>query len=287
MIIRNLAGAALLAFSPLQALESQGLPSRPGPAAPALSFADLADLALPAPIAAHVRIDQVDALSAREAATVPIGYRRFLVEARIVALIRGEGGLPARVTYLVDLPDVAGESGARPARLRRRSEHLVLARRVPDRPGELRLVARDAQLPFSPELAARLRDLLREAEAADAPPRITGIGRAFHVPGSLPGESETQIFLTTPDARPVSIAILRRPQEQPRWAVALGEMIDDSARPPAPDTLLWYRLACSLPAALPAASLETAEGAEAAAIRADYRIVVASLGPCARHRPRD
>ena len=283
MIIRNLAGAALLALSPLQALESQGLPSASGPAAPELSFADLADLALPAPIAAHVRIDRVDALSGREAATVPIGYRRFLVEARIVALIRGDGGLPARVTYLVDLPDQSG----RPARLRRRSEHLVLARRVPDRPGELRLVTRDAQLPSTPELAARLRDLLREAEAADAPPRITGIGRAFHVPGSLPGESETQIFLTTPDARPISIAILRRPQEQPRWAVALGEMIDDSARPPAPDSLLWYRLACSLPAALPAASLETADGAEAAAIRADYRIVVASLGPCVRHRPRD
>src|SRR3546814_1145016 len=39
--------------------------------------------------------------------------------------------------------------------------------------------------------------------AADAPPVITGVGCAFHVPGSLPGEGETQIFLATADGSPV------------------------------------------------------------------------------------
>ena len=97
------------------------------------------------------------------------------------------------------------------------------------RAAELRLAARDAQLPFSPEAAARLRAILREASAPGAPPRITGIGRAFHVPGSLPGESETQIFLQTADNRPISLNVLRRPGEQPRWSVALGEMVDEAA----------------------------------------------------------
>src|SRR5207253_7979853 len=98
------------------------------------------------------------------------------------------------------------------------------------------------------------RRIAADLVAADTPPTITGIGNAFHVPGALPGEGETQIFLTTADNRPVSLSILRRPGEQPRWAVALSEIVDEAAAPPARDTLLWYRLACSLPAALPAAS---------------------------------
>jgi hypothetical protein len=50
--------------------------------------------------------------------------------------------------------------------------------------------------------------------------------------------------------------------------------------------LLWYRLACGLPRALPAQSLAE-EGAEgAAAIQADYRLVIERLGPCTRARAR-
>jgi type III pantothenate kinase len=58
--IRRIAAAAALA--PSQAVESQ-----PIPAAPAISYADLADLALAAPVAAHVRVRDADALSARAA----------------------------------------------------------------------------------------------------------------------------------------------------------------------------------------------------------------------------
>ena len=268
--------AAALALAAAQPAESQVLP----PAAPA-TYADLADLALAAPIVAHVRVDDADVLSQRETGAVPPGHRRFLIEATLVALIRGDGGLPARVSYLVDIPD---DPRGRAARIRRRSEFLVLARRVPDRPSELRLTAPDAQLAFAPATAARLRDIVREALQPDAPPRITGIGRAFHVPGSLPGESETQFFLQTADNRPISISVLRRPGQQPRWSVALAEMVDDAAQPPRPESLLWYRLACTLPAALPVQSLAEAAPAEARAIQADYRLVLQRLGPCARSR---
>ena len=278
--MRNLylALAAAAAASLTQAVESQSLP-----AAPALTYADLADLALAAPVAAHVRVRRADALSQREAPTVPAGHRRFLIEADLAALIRGTGGLPGRVSYLVDLPN---DSRGRAARIRRGTEYLLLATPVAGRPAELRLVARDAQLPFSAEAAARLRSILREANSANAPPRITGIGRAFHVPGSLPGESETQIFLQTADNRPISLNVLRRPGEQPRWSVALGEMVDEAAETPRPDSLLWYRLACTLPPALPGSSLSEASADEARAIRADYRLVSEGLGRCARNRPR-
>jgi hypothetical protein len=270
------AAAALIAAQPV---ESQTV----SPPPPRLTYADLADLALAAPIAVHLRIRDADALDAREAPNLPPGRRRFLVEADVVALIRGAGGLPARVGYLVDL---ANDSRGHAARLRRRDEVLVLAARVPNRPAELRLAAPDAQLPYSAETAARLRAILRESSAADAAPRIAGIGRAFHVEGSLPGEGETQIFLQTADQRPISLNILRRPGEQTRWSVALSEIVDEAAAPPAPETLLWYRLACTLPPRLPQQSLSEAGPDEAQAIQADYRLVIDGLGPCARTRGR-
>ena len=273
-----LAAAAILSAASAQPAGGQTPPDYP-----ALTYADLADLAAGAPVAAHVRLRDADALDAREAPDVRPGFRRFLVEAEVIALIRGAGGIPPRVRYLVDLPN---DSRGRPARLGRRAEMLVLAHPVPNRSGELRLVAPDAQIPFTPPAAEMLRSILRDLSAADAAPRITGIGRAFHVPGALPGESETQIFLQTANNRPISLSVLRRPGERPRWSVALGEIVDDAAAAPATDSFLWYRLACTLPARLPGNALREAGADEARAIQADYRVVMEGLGPCARTRRR-
>jgi hypothetical protein len=272
---RLLAGAAA-AFLLAGAVDSQ-----PVGAAAALTYADLADLALAAPVAAHVRLVKAVPLKPAEAGVVPAGMTRFYVESDVVSLIRGAEGLPARIGYLADVPSAA--NGKAP-KLARKSEYLVLGRTVPGRPAELRLVAPDAQIPFTAERAQTIRSVLQQSAGPDAAPRISGIGKAFHVPGALPGESETQIFLQTDDARPVSLSILRRPGEQPRWALALGEMVDDAAEPPKPNTLLWYRLACTLPAALPARSLADAEAEQRSAIAADYRLVIDALGPCARSR---
>ncbi|HEX8527543.1 hypothetical protein, partial [Allosphingosinicella sp.] len=249
-----------------------------------LTYADSADLALSAPVAAHVRVVRASALRQRDVPDSPPGHRRFLVEADLVSLIRGPGALPARVRYLVDLPN---DERGRAAKIPRRTEYLLLASPVPGRPGELRLAARDSQLPFTPALAERFRRILAESSAAAAPPRITAVGRAFHVPGSIPGESETQIFLQTADQRPVSLSILRRPGESPRWAVALSEFVDESASTPARDSLLWYRLACFLPRTLPSQSIGQASRSDTAAIQADYQLVLDSLGPCSRNRVRN
>ena len=268
--------AAGLALAASQPVDSQNLP-----AANRFTYADLADLALAAPVAAHVRVERAQALRPDEAGTVPPGYRRFLIDASVVALIRGDAPLPARISYLVDLPNDARGRAARP---RKRTEFLILATTVPGRPNDLRLAAPDAQIPFSPQAAETLRGIVREASVADAPPRVVGIGRAFHVPGSLPGESESQIFLQTADDRPISLNILRRPGERPRWTVALSEIVDAAAAPPQPESLLWYRLACTLPPTLPAQALREADRQEAQALQADYRLVIQNLGPCARTR---
>ena len=246
-----------------------------------LTYADLADLGAGAPVVAHLRVRSADRLGEREAATVRPGFTRFEIEAEVIALIRGATGLPERVRYLVDLPN---DSRGRAPRIARRTEYLVMATRVPGRPDELRLVTADAQVPWSPAAADLLRGIVREASGADAPPRITGIGRAFSVPGNLPGERETQFFLLTADQRPISLTVLRRPGERVRWSVSLGEIVDEGAGPPRPNTLLWYRLACTLPARLPAEALSEATPEEAPAIREDYRVIMDGLGGCPRTR---
>jgi hypothetical protein len=268
------AAAALAALALAVPAESQA----PASPAPKLSYADLADLGLAAPIVAHVRIAGATRLKAAEAPGLAAGRTRFYVQAETVSLIRGPGGLASRVAYLVDLPD----EGGRPAKLRKGSEHLLFAQPVANRPNELRLIGPTGQLAFAPADAERLRTILREAAAPAAAPKIVGIGKAFHVPGSLPGESETQIFLLTADNRPVSLSVVRRPGEAPKWAVALTEIVDEAAAPPARDSLLWYRLACSLPRVLPHQSLADAEPDQATAIGSDYRVVLAALGPCTR-----
>ncbi len=277
---KHLALVAALALAG-SAAESQPRPASPigAPAQPAmLTYADIADLALPAPIVAHVRIRRAIPVAGDTARQG--GRARLYVEADIVSLIKGPQA-PSRIAYLAD---VLVDARGRPERLRKRSEQLIFARPVPGRPGELQLLAGDAWQPFDPALAERTRAVLRAAAAADAAPAITGIGRAFHVPGTLAGESETQFFLLAEGGRPISVTVLRRPGERPRWAVALGEIVDEAAAEPRRDTLLWYRLACSLPEALPAASMVDAEPAHHAAIRADYRLIREGLGSCQRTR---
>jgi hypothetical protein len=269
--------AALAAAAAAAAAES------PPPPAPAPTYADLADLALAAPVAAQVRVAEAVAVKAERAPGLRPGFARFYVEADLVSLIRAPQSLPARLSYLVDLPLDSRGKASRP---RKGSEFLLLAAPVVGRPGELRLVAPDAQLPATAERAATLRSIVREASSASPPPRIAGIGRAFHVPGAVRGESETQIFLQTADGTPVSLTVLRRPGETPYWAVALSEIVDEAAAPPAPGTLLWYRLACGLPRTLPRQSLAEADADGAVAIEADYRLVLERLGPCLRNRAR-
>lgn len=251
------------------ATETAGIPAGPG-------YAGTVDLMLRAPLAIDATVRSVARIRPEEAPGLAAGHARFYVQADISALIRGREAMPPRVGYLVDLPvDFRG----RPPRLKK-ARVLLFARTVPGWPGELQLAGADAQQPWSPALEAQVRRIATELVAPDAPPAITGIGNAFHVAGSLPGEGETQIFLTTADGRPVSLTILRRPGEERRWAVALAEIVDEAAGPPQRDTLLWYRLACGLPEALPESSLSSMSSGDAGAAREDYQFVRDALGPC-------
>lgn len=240
------------------------------------SYADVADLATRADLIAVARAKGFAKVDPRTMSS-PAGTQRYYVEAQVDSLIRGDAGLPTKVVFLLDLPvDV------KPSSLKNRP--LVLFGHAGARPGEVQLLSSDAFLPNSPGTEARVRTITTELLAQDAAPEIARVVEAFHVEGTVAGESETQIFLATRGGRPVSLSIIRRPSEEPRFGAALGEIVDEAASLPQPDTLLWYRLACGLPPALPmsAAMKLDARGAEAAA--ADYRSFVQRLAPCKRTR---
>ncbi|WP_245844325.1 hypothetical protein [Sphingomonas spermidinifaciens] len=206
------------------------------------------------------------------------GYARFYVEADLGQLIRAPGPAASRLGWLADVPlDARG----RVPRLRK-ARVIAFARPVAGRADQIQLISPEAQIAWTPADDAQIKRAVREVLAPDAPPAITGIGNAFHVPGSLPGEGETQVFLQTPSGDPVSLLILRRPGEQRRWAVSLGEIVDEAAGPPARDTLLWYRLACGLPRVLPDSAVANEEPARAGIAAEDYAFVIAALGPCGK-----
>ena len=155
-----------------------------------LSYADMADLADASALVAVVRIRSIIKLDPKRVADVPAGYQRLYIEADVDTLIRGDGGISPTVRYLYDAR--LNPRGKLPKL--KKAQMILFARRA-ERPGEIQLVARDAQIPADPAAIQQVKAILSELVANGAPPRIIGVGDAFHVKGTVAGESETQIFL--------------------------------------------------------------------------------------------
>ena len=266
---------ALALAAPLDAgakspqIQAQAAPSLP-------SYASLARQVTAAPLILDARIRKAERLRAEESPGLAPGMVRFLIDADVSALIRGTQAMSSKISYTVDLPLNAK---GKPPKLGKQRV-LLFARPVVGKPGVVQLTGLQSQMSWLPELDAQVRAIARDALASNAPPAITGVGNAFHVPGTLPGEGETQIFLQTAGGAPVSLQILRRPGETTRWSVSLGDIVDESAGAPSPNTFLWYRLACGLPRNLPAEAVESDDLQNAAKAREDYQFVLKSLGPC-------
>jgi len=246
------------------------------------TYADLTDLADSAPLIARVQLRKIAQVEPQRARGLPPGTGRFYVEARTQMLYFGTSTLGESLRYLVDLPlDARGK----PPKLNRKSL-FIFARTVPGRPGELQLVRPDSQLLWDMASETRLTGIVAELNAPGAPGRISGVREAIHVPGTLAGQGETQVFLATPDGEPAAITVRREPGQAAIVSVSFSEVVGSDAGLPPRDSLAWYRLACFLPGSLPRGSnLSEGEAARAVAER-DYRVVMDRLGPCPRTRPR-
>lgn len=252
----------------------------PVPPVQALTYADVVELAESAAIVARVTVANQANVAPERAPGLAPGHARLYIEAQTERVLKSPTALGESLRYLVDLP---ADARGRPPRIRKESV-LVFANPVAGRPNELQLIEPDAQLPFDEALEARLRSVIGELAAPDAPPRVTDVRDVLSVAGNLAGESETQMFIDTVAGNPVALTVIRRPGMAPQWGVSWTEIVDQAAAPPQRDTLEWYRLACSLPQTLPAEAFLQADPVGRRRAEADYEFVLDQLGECERTR---
>ncbi|WBY16876.1 hypothetical protein PF049_01535 [Erythrobacteraceae bacterium WH01K] len=267
-------GGAMTMPAPVLA-QSGSLPPFQG----APTYADLADLADGAPLVLKAEVKRQAQVKPERAPGLAPGHARLYLEAETLSLISGTVPVGESLKYLVDVPlDSRGK-----APKLKKSEVILFARPVTGRASEIQLVNPSAQLMWSAQTEQRMRPILAELASADAPPRVTGIRDALSVAGNLVGESETQLFLDTEGRRPASITVTRRPDMEPAWGVSWTEIVDRAAMQPRPQSLRWYRLACFLPASLPADANLSSDNDDRQRAERDYAYVMQSLGPCPRN----
>ena len=242
------------------------------------TYADIADLAEAADIVALVEVRNQTLIKPERAPGLTPGHARLLIKARTLALIAGRSAVGESLVYLADVPLLA--NGKVPKLKKQR--FMVFADPVAGRPGELSLVGPAAQVPATPGSELLARTVIAALAAPDAPPKIGGVREAMSVAGNLAGESETQVFLDTVTGSPVSLSVVRRPGMQPQWGVSWSEIVDQSARPPARESVEWYRLACFLPRQLPGNALIQQDRGSRAQAEADYGYIIQQLGECTR-----
>lgn len=270
---------ALISVTAMLAADSLvAQPTTPQPQASPYLYADLADLALSGPVVAELRIRKAQKLPMAPATGVSV-KQRYLITADTVSVIRAPAGIAQRVEFLYDAPR---DSLGRLPKLNK-ANVTIAAFPVTGKSMALQLASPDALIMTTPATAPLVRSIIKAAIDPSAPPEVSGVGSAFYVPGSLEGEGDTQIFLTTRDGRPISFNVVRTPAAAPRWSVSIDELVDASGAQPRRDSFLWYRLACFLPPTLPAES--SAGSPEYATILAeDYATIIRGLGPCRRLR---
>jgi hypothetical protein len=254
---------------------------QPAPPPNPLTYVDLVELAQASDLVLRAEVDRQRVVPPERAPGLSAGKVRLYIEAVTQALLAGSGPIGATQTFLLDLPLDA--RGRRPNI--REQVFLLFARRVAGNPGQIQLVGPQAIQPVDPVLEQRVRLVLTQLVQANRPPVISGVREVMSVPGNLVGESETQLFLDTLDGAPVAITVLRRPGMAPTWGVSWTEIVDSAARPPAPETLSWYALACFLPPELPAAAFIQRDPDSRSRARADYALVQQQLGACRRSNP--
>lgn len=233
----------------------------------AQSYAALAAAFADAPLVARVRVT-----SSQEIKPPPGPDKvRYFATAAVTALVRAPSPQPPTLNLLADLP--LDSRGKRPKI--NKAEWLIAAR---PSGAQVQLLAPPAV--WSADTEARVRAIVAAATAAGAPGQVRRITGAFHSPGNVPGESETQIFIDFAGGGKGSLSVLRRPGLAPAWSASFGEVASDTP-PPAKDTLGWFRLACGLPGALPDEAVAELDEAGRTAARVDYAFLRGQLGPCA------
>ena len=272
------------AASPLVRAEARPIPRAVQRIGGGIGYADLADLVLAAPVIADATIRSTTRLKGADAA----GRRRrmstrFYVEADVDRADPRRRRAAAADRLSARRRARRARPGAQVQESARAAVRPPGRRRVPIRSSWSRRTRRSAG---RPTVDARIRAIAPRVRRAPMRRRvITGIGNAFHVAGALPGEGETQVFLTDRRRR-AGVAVGAAP---PRRAAALGGGAGrDRRRGGRPAARATRCSGIASPAPCPRA-LPDARTVYAAPRRRDARarglcLCPPQLGPCGRTR---
>ncbi|WP_395336620.1 hypothetical protein WBP06_20190 [Novosphingobium sp. BL-8H] len=241
------------------------------------TFVDTVELSKKSAMVVLARVTHLEPVAASARGSLSATHRRYYAEASTRTLLYGQNGIGGSLRYLVDLP-AGPASGAMDIEGK---QVFLFAAPVPGHPQEIRLVEPTAQQFWSPDRENRLRSVLRALVSPRSSAPVTRVRELSFVPGNLAGQGRTQIFLDTKKG-PATIAVRHVPGGPESWGVSFSELTGGDLHPPAPDTLDWYNLACFLPASPPQSAYTSRTFAAKEQAYADYRMVVAALGPCER-----
>ncbi len=243
-----------------------------------ISYDDIMSITLESELVVDVIAKKIKNLPASQSIGVRPDRKRILIIGEVQSLIRGKNGLNSEVRFLFDAPI---DSRGKIPKLKK-IRFIAFGRHVTGRSDFIRLTRTASMMRYSDRLNDRVRSSIREANAAKAPQKITSISSAFHSPGTIIDEGESQIFLETEFGQPMAISVISKRDQNRRWSVSTSEVIDINATEPVRFSLLGFRLACSLPRTLNPSTIESSNQKDRAKLLSDYKLVIDSIGPCER-----
>lgn len=245
-----------------------------------ISYDDIMEITLESELVVDIIVRKIKNLPNSQTIGVRPDRKRILIIGEVQSLIRGKNGLNQEVQFLFDAP--IDSRGKIPKYKKMR--FLAFGRHIAGNSGFIRLSRTASMTAYSNRINNMVRNNIREAIAANAPQKIIAINSAFHSPGTIIGEGESQIFLSTEFDQPMAISVISKQGQNRRWSVSTSEVIDINATEPKRFSLLGYRLACSLPRSLDPSIIESDDSRNRDKVKSDYKLVLDSVGPCQRQR---
>lgn len=229
--------------------------------------ADIIRLTLDAPVIVTAEIVKTDEVKRRDASDLPPGGRRRLVRARITSVIKAPSLTPPQIEYLQDW--IPADGGKKPPRLEG-ARVLVFLAPSKRRDDQYSLIDRRAQTGQEPASERLVRAILLDAETPQLRSlRIAGVSAVFD------WGDRRQFLVDTTDGRKLS---LDTTPEGSAVKVSFDETSGDAKTVQA-GSLLWFRLACELPANLPDAIVQDYQTPGLDPQKA-FSELKARLGPC-------
>ncbi len=244
------------------------------------SYDDIMGITLESELVVDIIVRKIKNLPDSQTIGVRSNRKRILIIGEVQSLIRGKNGLNSQVQFLFDAPI---DSRGKIPKLKK-MRFIAFGRHVAGSSDFIRLSRTASMLKYNDRMNNMVRSIIREIIADNAPQKILSISSAFHSPGTIIGEGETQIFLNTEFGQPMAISVTSKQGQNRRWSVSTTEVIDINATEPSRLSLLGYRLACSLPKALNPSIIESDNQENREKAISDYILVLDSVGPCKENR---